>query len=53
MIIFAESQDGCKILNKTKLISVSRRGIAPKWGAIKQPAKNKAINDEQKRFLIK
>jgi len=47
MVIFAESQDnpGSKILNKTKLIGVSRRGIAPKGGTIKQPAKNKAIND--------
>ena len=47
MVIFAESQDnpGYKILNKLKLMDVSRRGIAPNWGAIKQSAKNKAIND--------
>ena len=33
-------------------MDVSCRGIAPNWGAIKQPAKNKAINDLKKCFLI-
>ena len=30
---------------KMWFMNVSRQGIAPNWGAIKQPAKNKAIND--------
>ena len=44
---FLQSQDnpGCQILNMLKVMDVSCRGIAPNWGAIKQPAKKKAIND--------
>ena len=32
-------------------MDVSCRGIAPNGEAVKQPAKNKAINDQQKRSL--
>ena len=45
MVIFAKSQDspGCKMFNKLKLMNVSCQGIAPNWGAIKQPDKTKLL----------
>lgn len=44
MAIFAESQDnpGRKILNKLKLMDISRWGIAPNWVAVKQLTENQS-----------